>query len=94
MTYTNLSFDGFGINGYDEYRTRLATLNPSYPKGAELLRKIAECYDALPTAISRIRVAELDCIYMADRTTGDDREAWLVGAREHERVRELLEKLL
>ena len=53
MEHKTLSYDGFGINGYDEYLTRLATFTDSMPE--EQRAEFGPLFAAAPELLAAAR---------------------------------------
>jgi hypothetical protein len=64
MDAKELSFDGHGINGPDEYRTRIATFNWSNP----LAKNYPELFEAAPELLEACKAAEraLQCTVIGE----------------------------
>lgn len=63
-----LSYDGHGVNGPDEYRTRIATLNPALPR--EERDRYGAMFEASPEVLAALR----DVLGFLD--TSDVRHLW------------------
>ena len=53
--HTQMSFDGFGINGKDEYRTRVATFGQTVPEWERA--QLARLWIAAPDLLEALRDA-------------------------------------